>query len=354
MVELSTPNYTPGVRAGLSRLITENKNDQVDKKAKPYIVTDWDNTAIIFDSQQNLFLYQLENLNYRLKPDRFAQVIALDLSEGQKEEVKELLYDIEKSYDQLYMDYKAMAGQRDLEEVKQTAEYQIFYLAMTCLYKYPFGYEVECCRILYLFENYSLKEVEGMTEASILWAEKLAPQKKVYEYRRNGKTWQATFYLGLRFIPDQKEFYQTCMENGIDVYVCSASHKNVVQMHANRYGIDPANILALEVKTNSQGKIIAQMNEEKPLTFKAGKAQAIRQDLVTKHDRHPLLVMGDSLGDLAMLTEFDCQRFLVHTKYLPELLRQMAGLGIDRSSILIQGRDDQAGTFIPSEAWESF
>lgn len=354
MALLLTPNYTSKVRQALTELIEKNQNNQTEAKGKPYIVTDWDNTAIIFDSQQSLFIYQIENLHYRLTPERFAQIIEMDLTADQKAEVKELLYDINKCYHQIYTDYQAMGGDYQLNEIKQTAEYEIFYLAMACLYKYPFGHFTECCRILYLFENYSLEEVAQMTEASIIWSEMMPPQKKVFEYDRNGKSWRAVFYLGMRPVPEQREFYQKCMESGIAVYVCSASHQTVVEVHAARYGIPAENVLAVEVQTDENRRIKAEMKAGRPFTILEGKAQAIRHSLLPKHGREPLLVMGDSMGDFAMLTDFQCLRMLVHTKNLNRVLQAMKEIGIDQNSILIQGRNDQLGEFQANEQWDSF
>lgn len=354
MLHLIAPNYSPKVREILTELGEKNQNNKTEKKNKPYIVTDWDNTAILFDSQQSLFLYQMETLNYRLLPERFGEVIEMDLTAEQKEEVKELLYDIKKCYRQLYADYQGMGGQYPLEEVKRTAEYEIFYWAMACLYKHPFGYLKECCRILYLFENYSLKEVAEMTEASIVWSEGMEPKKESFAYERNGKKWKAAFYLGMRSIPEQKELYQKYMENGIEVYVCSASHQKVVEVHAARYGIPGENVLALETVTDEKGFIRAEIKRERPLTVLEGKAEAIRHALLPEHNREPLLVLGDSMGDFAMMTEFDCLRLVVHTKYLPKILEEMSKIGISQDSLLIQGRSDVTGTFTPNEDWDTF
>ena len=109
---LMAPNYAPAVRQALEKLIKENQNQQVEKYGKPYIVTDWDNTAIIFDSQQCLFLYQAENLCYRLTPEHFAEVIALDLTPEQKAETAELRREIAGFYRELYRRYEGKKIQR--------------------------------------------------------------------------------------------------------------------------------------------------------------------------------------------------------------------------------------------------
>ncbi len=364
MAILSAPNYAPRVRRLLTELIEKNKAGQRDlsafaeggastgsrRQGQPYIVTDWDNTAIIFDSQQSLFIYQLEGLHYRLLPERFGEIIDMELTEEQKAATAELRRECKELYRQIYTDYQGLGGKEALEQVKKGQAYSEFAQLMPCLYKYPFGHLAECCRIIALFEGYRLEEIAELTEASIQANLQMKPQKRVYRYRAGGQEFAAVFYLGMRFVPEQEEFYRKCMENGIEVYVCSASHEQVVRVHAARYGIPPENVFALSLKTR-EGVLKAEMNREYPFTVKEGKADAIRQRLLPLHGSEPLLIMGDSMGDFAMLTAFSGPKFLVRTKLLPQVLSALKEAGVEEGEIFIQGRREDTAEFTPNEEW---
>ena len=311
---LMAPNYAPAVRQALEKLIKENQNQQVEKYGKPYIVTDWDNTAIIFDSQQCLFLYQAENLCYR----------------------------------ELYRRYEGLGGSEPLEEVQKNSAYTAFVQAMACLYKYQFGYVAECCRIVYLFAGYSAEEVKRLTAESVDREQERQPERRVYHYTADGQDFEAVYYVGLRFVPEQDEFFRCCMEHGIDVYVCSASHESVVQVHAAHYGIPPENVMALQIELDEQQRVLAQVKAGVPMPIKEGKAEAIRRLLLPKHGREPLLIMGDSIGDVAMMTAFAAQGLATNTRHLLPVVAAWQAAGRKMETLLIQGRDEVKGEFCRS------
>lgn len=346
MITLDCPNFAPEVRKGLTAILNNNKNTQTALAGKPYIVTDWDNTAIIFDSQQSLFLYQIDGLHYRLRPERFREIIEMDLMSEQKEMLKTLLLHIGERYERLYQQYEGMAGDKSLAFVKESKDFFEFKHAMACLYKYPLGHLVECCRILYLFENYTNAEVKRLTKESLALSKLQKPHPEIYYYNAGGKVFQAVFYMGMKKIPEQAEFFQKCQQNGIAVYVCSASHQAVVEAHAEEYQIPTKNVYALYLEKNADGTLKAEIKKDRPYTVQEGKADTIEAFLVPNHQREPLLIMGDSLGDVGMMNRFDCARVVVHTKYLEKVK-----LALGEKSFLVQGRDEAKGQWTADESF---
>ena len=59
-VRLDEGRWNPKNREVLEKLIEKYRN------TNSYAVFDWDNTSIQGDTQQNLFIYQIENLKYKL------------------------------------------------------------------------------------------------------------------------------------------------------------------------------------------------------------------------------------------------------------------------------------------------
>ena len=68
-VRLDEGRWNPKNREVLEKLIEKYRN------TNSYAVFDWDNTSIQGDTQQNLFIYQIENLKYKLNPEKFNEVI---------------------------------------------------------------------------------------------------------------------------------------------------------------------------------------------------------------------------------------------------------------------------------------
>ena len=68
-VRLDEGRWNPKNREVLEKLIEKYRN------TNSYAVFDWDNTSIQGDTQLNLFIYQIENLVYKLKPQKFNEVI---------------------------------------------------------------------------------------------------------------------------------------------------------------------------------------------------------------------------------------------------------------------------------------
>ena len=73
-------NWAPRTKAAIDSVIkinTGNKN--------AYAVFDWDNTSIYADVQDNLFIYQIENLLFRMTPDEFRYSFIHYADTGSKE-----------------------------------------------------------------------------------------------------------------------------------------------------------------------------------------------------------------------------------------------------------------------------
>ena len=68
-VRLDEGRWNPKNREVLENLIKKYRD------TNSYAVFDWDNTSIQGDTQLNLFIYQIENLIYKLNPEQFNKVI---------------------------------------------------------------------------------------------------------------------------------------------------------------------------------------------------------------------------------------------------------------------------------------
>ncbi|MGO1931133.1 MAG: hypothetical protein ACTH1A_03130 [Ruoffia tabacinasalis] len=72
--------WEPYVYNRLNQLIDQFKTSESSSfQAKPYVVFDFDNTSIIGDVEDNLMIYMLDHLLYKMTPEEFEQIIISDI-----------------------------------------------------------------------------------------------------------------------------------------------------------------------------------------------------------------------------------------------------------------------------------
>lgn len=107
-------------------------------------------------------------------------------------------------------------------------------------------------------------------------------------------------------------------------------------------------------------KIRVQPAADWPLTYGAGKVDAIRRRLVQERGHGPILVCGDSSGDTAMQTAFPDTRLSLIINRLADgtegALSQRAANEMTSPTprFILQGRDDNTGEWCPSEETIAF
>ena len=153
---------------------------------------------------------------------------------------------------------------------------------------------------------------------------------------------------GLPITPEIKDLFAKLKEAGITVYVVSGSFQEVlVGMTAPEFGLglSPENVFGADLRKDAAGRYIPEMADE---CVKSGrKPEFIRKHIAPRHHgAEPVLTAGDSMGDYAMLTEFDdLQLALVFARnWKKPLMRELVERG---GRVVAQGRDETKGCFIP-------
>ena len=77
-------NWAPATRARIQAVIDANAN-----KGK-YVVFDFDTTSVVFDIQEALLVYQIENLEFKMTPEQLPDVLATGIPDLKKELGKSL------------------------------------------------------------------------------------------------------------------------------------------------------------------------------------------------------------------------------------------------------------------------
>jgi hypothetical protein len=150
-------------------------------------------------------------------------------------------------------------------------------------------------------------------------------------------------------------------KSGFDVYVCSASFIDVIkEISSNpeyKYG-NPENMAyAMELERDANGRIVTEYRRGYDQTQGAGKTKTIERFLVKKYGYGPLLIGGDSEGDQNMMGDFADTKIVLIINRLrsPKTdIGQFSKKAVDSygkqgAKFLLQGRDDNKGTFVPSQ-----
>lgn len=350
------------------------RSNHYNKDVKPYAVFDFDNTTAINDVEETLILYQIENLCFKIKPQEMYDVLTGNVpdvhrtlaainssAEGKNITAKMLADDIVRDYSFLYRTYIGRSGKKSLKKTKESAYYYDFRCKLRYMYDAigdTFDPTVADAWILYLFKNMSAGELQSLTQKSIdYWL--TVPMKKV--------TWESpdrgagklsiSVKMGFAISEEMKSLYRCLMANGFDVYICSASLREVVEVPATlpKYGLclPKSHVLGVMLKKQN-GRFMNALDTNEPLTLGEGKVTAIRSKLASLHQGHgPVLVGGDSNGDYNMLTEFpDMQCGLIINRLPSGNLHGLCvkALNEKNSKYVLQGRDDNKGVFLPSQS----
>lgn len=377
---LDQGKWAPNTRHAIVHLIAANgvpANTQESKR--PYASFDWDDTSIINDVTDKFFLYQIDNLAFKLTPKEFQKVLATDIpsqpsdtiarsEDGHPVTFGALTTDLGSAYEFLYQNYISKpAGQRDAA-IFSTDEFRDFKTKLYFLFQaiidthgaivaYP--WEVFFCSNMTEqdVEDLALKSVRHSLQAGIVKTSLESPQS------RPGKTGvvKISYVEGMRVVPEIADLMHTLQRNGIDVFVVSAGFEPLVKVNATRpefgYNIPPDRVYGLRLETSATGTYIAQAKKGHPISYREGKAEIIRKYIAPRREgRDPIFVAGDSnsdFGNFSMLPGVALGLIVNHqsTGDFGRISAEAAKtLGRPDARWVLQGVDENIGLWSPTES----
>lgn len=362
----------------LNNLIKENGVDskEYDAKNKPYAVFDWDNTTIFNDIGEATFMFQIENLRFKMTPEELENALKMNIpkdnfkdewnnSDGNAVNIDKATSDIVNDYKIIEQSYEGMNGQKKLTEIKETDEYKDFSTKIRYLYDAigdTFSSDISYPWVTYLFTGMTTDEVQELTREAIDHSLELPIEmvtlKSPESLKNEAGQVEVNVQKGIRTIPEMQNLYKTLMENGIDVYVCSASYIDVIIPFSTEekygYQVPADHIYAMRlVKENDM--IQTKFDTAYDQTQGDGKTKTIKKYIAEKHNNNgPILVAGDSAGDVAMLTDFDDMKVgLIFNRNksgdIGELYKKATEKQSTDQNYLLQGRDENTGKLIPEQ-----
>ena len=306
VVKIQGGKWDPQVRNALNELL--------DKAGKgSYAVFDFDKTSIVHDISNALWVYQIEHLCFADAPaHNFLDGIPTpaDTMPGKGLTYAEMGRVLSAEYESMIA--RLDAGE-SIEAVRESEVYLDFRARMVTLMEAmdeQWGSWVTYLWQPGLLAGYTEAEARAIVRdviAGQLGKERLA----VEQWRSPDGFWGGDVERGIWVSPEMKDLYQCLQASGIETYVCSASLELIVEELACDsvlgFGLPAERVYGLRFVTGE--KIITQFDSEYKQPIKEGKVDCIQTYMAPAYGHaEPVLVAGDSNGDVAMLTAFPDMR----------------------------------------------
>ena len=274
-----------------------------------YAVFDFDQTSIVHDISQALWVYQIEHLC-------FADAPIHDFLDGIPEP-ESLMPETETTYAEmgriLSEEYKTMTARveagESIESIWQSDVYLDFRARMCSLLEAmdeQWGSWVAFLWQPGLLAGYTEAEARALIHDAIL--EQLGRDKlAVEQWLSPDGRWGGDVMRGIWVSPEMKELYKCLQTANIDAYVCSASLELIVEALACDpvlgFGLPAERVYGLRFVEGE--KLTAQFDSQYKQPIKEGKVDCIKAYMAPAYgNTNPVLVAGDSNGDVPMLTAF--------------------------------------------------
>jgi HAD superfamily phosphoserine phosphatase-like hydrolase len=258
---------------------------------------------------------------------------------------------------------KEFGGPADLEQIRATPQFQDFAAKIGFLYDgycgtpgigtgYGFPW------VLFLLADHTVDEVKALAQAAIeahlASALGSVTWKAPAGFKSKAGPVDFTFRSGLRVQPEMQDLMESLRAAGIDVYIVTASLKQLVEVFAGAgnfgYNVPADHVIGMEVELKD-GMLQPAYKAGWVQPERAGKVEAIRRRLGRLGE--PVFAAGDSDGDVEMATRFSGMKLTlilnrVKGGDIGKLCRQAAE-EMDRPAprYILQGRNENTGLFIP-------
>jgi len=296
-----------------------------------YAIFDYDNTTVLQDVELACTSWQIENLRFKFTPEQAFELFSASIPDPDKILVGAgaegitswmLVADIASDYRTMMQAAEVSCGwnlsAEQLADVQKMPEFLDFRAKVWALYEglyYTFSYHESFPVLMGMFHGMTYPEVEGLIKEGV--AAQVAKQNLcdvVWDSPEMGLAGKVSYEIpdGLALSQEMRNLYKTLPENGIDVYVFSASMETVVEAMAcdpQYLGLDTAQVFAMRMLKDTSGFVLQEYLPGYIQPYREGKTEAIRAYIATRYGgRGPVLVGGDSNGDYSMLTSFPDMR----------------------------------------------
>ena len=321
-----------------------------------YVVSDFDNTTSIFDITYQCSVYQLETMSFAVNADELEALLASSLDLDLV--MRNYIDDIKSAYTTLINAYGSFNAygieESELENLHGDIYWQEFACKMKCLYLYVeemVDDALACEWILYWYTNMSEDEVYDLFKRSCTKYENVDTKEVTWtspsSIESKSGVCSCSFLVGCSVTSSVKNMLKLYKENGIKVWICSASHVDGVRAAVDAFGISDSicGVIGMTQKLVN-GKFIAMYDYEdgypylnkgngnwekmndpiKALPSREGKVEAINNVLVKMYGCGPLAGFMDAAGDFNFCTEFSSLKMVICYNRANRKITEGAGL----------------------------
>lgn len=347
------PDWADDVKDALNDFIACSGKDAPDYDGSVYAVFDFDNTAAVFDVEDQLLIYQLRHMAFGLAPNELRTALSASLPDRDRD-LTELGYgrgsfndwmtDITGAYTYLWDRFgpftPAGLSEADAMALEQEPMWLEFAAKMRCLYDLvnaAFSAEAAYPWVNYWFTGMTPQQVYELAFASHMYYMNVETKAVTWVSpagldSRVGSV-SCTWTSGIQVTENIKELMGALSENGIDVWICSASFTDVIRAGIDAFGLHGSitGLLAMTGTTDCSGRYKSEydfvsgcgwlcgengtwVRDTLPTcaqTQSSGKVTAIENTLFRKYGHGPAAGFMDSTGDFNFCTEFDSLKLVV-------------------------------------------
>ncbi len=347
-----------------------------DQNKAPYVVLDWDQTCSHFDVKEALMRYQLTHLRFKITMDQFKDNLLKDNINGatqlsevfQNVRLADINRDLINDYNFLYDNFILSNGPMALAEIQATPQYNDFRVKIAFLFEGycaspAIGADYGYSWLLYLFAGFTTNEVKAIANEAISYELSNTLSKQTWEspagFQTNAGNLRYSYKTGLRVLPEMQNLISTFKDHGIDAFIVSANFKPVIEafsgIGAFGYNLPAEKVIAMELATTPDGKILPEYKAGWIKTQRQGKVDAINKVIKEGLGRNwdPLFSAGDSDGDYEMSTSFpDMKLTLIWNRVQGGDIGKLCIQAVDESSdtnprYILQGRNENTGVVRP-------
>ena len=402
-------NWAPRTKAAIDSVIKINAGNK-----NAYAVFDWDNTSIYADVQDNLFIYQIENLLFKMTPDEFRYSFIHYADTGSKENIlipadnfvtpyvnadcapvniNLIAEDCYSDYKYFYDSYRKInpksVNNISLDKLRQSDRFKDFKAKMWFTYaalEDSFSPNAAYTWVMFVtYPGFTSNEIKKIVVKAMDWGIKREGKKVYFDSPAAlpGKAGAISntnaenyFCNTIRPTPEMGNLFRELEKNKIHTYICTASMQEIIETVATTpkfgYNLPKNHVIGLRLKKDKAGKYLPEydFSGNYAINSMAGKAVNINNILAARYNANPVMIGGDSDGDYYMMTQLsglNGEKMLNNYKPVQLVLivnrikggkigeickiaaRQLSGESSGTTTVVLQGRDENKGIWIPTE-----
>ena len=351
--EIELDSWSPVVRNGINAMMHEFGKGSENYDDTTYVVFGFDNTCSIFDVEEQLAVYQLQHMAFAADMDaeKLGEVLGTGLSDLAKKRGRDYcqrnasynnwITDITEAYSLLLAEFGPFnpkgLNDEEAEAVQNTDEWKEFATKMRAMYDLVYDSEpaeVAYPWVLYWFTGFTEGEVYDLAKAS---HEYFKEQESEYvtwtspDIKSKIGICEYEWISGVSVPDNIKELMSALKNNGIKIYICSASGTDAVRAAVDVWGLHDyvSGVMAMTNKLEGS-RYINEYDYEKGFAWipgedggwekgdvptKAqtqgeGKVTAINNVLVKEFGHGPVAGFMDYTGDFNFCTEYKTLRLV--------------------------------------------